>query len=76
MPVKKTVKKMPKLAGYYAYKKAGNKFIFAIHSKDTKRTLVKLVTLTDLNRFIKVAKSKTAKRNYKKVPITNLSLKG
>lgn len=76
MPIKKSVPKKPKIVGYYAYKKAGNKYIFVIHRKDTKRTMVKLITMTELNRFVKVAKSITAQRNYKKVPISNLILKG
>lgn len=75
MPVKKSAPKKPKIAGYYAYKKAGNKYIFIIYRKDTKRTFIKLVTMTELNRFIKVAKNIKAKVNFKKVPISNLSLK-
>jgi len=75
MPVKKSAPKKPKIAGYYAYKKAGNKYIFVIHRKDTKRTLVKLITMTELNRYKKVAKNIKAKVNYKLVPISNLSLK-
>jgi hypothetical protein len=69
-----------KIAGRYAYKKVGARYIIAIYKVESKKTTVTLITKTELNQFEKRAKGgrqmhKMSSVIFKKVPFANLSLK-